>query len=558
MTVEQWEKQIRLGQRYKETCGYANNWYTYRGYLRGEFPQIAGVDIPQITYNITYAIWKVYLSSLGIPSPYITVTPRLKPRLHMYARVLESLLNWILRTLNVQKEIQKAITDCFVCNRAFLKLGYGFKRDLNTKGERLNYNVQQRYDMPWIYRVMPEHIIVPYGTTSLDDVPWIDHIIIKPLQDVKQSSLYRNTQNLTATHNALLYNTKFYDKMYREMGREVELVELHEIHDYRRSKLIVIVLGHSQPLRVEDDVLQVEGVPFVDWTFNDDGIFYWGTPEVRIFEPQQLEMNESRTLAMFYRRYGLCKLLARKGAISQDEINKLVNGDFLPIIQTEGDPNQAVRDINFPIPQDLMAWTDILRGDVREIMGISRLQMGEQLIGSRKTATEAGLVEQRYRSRILPQQMAIISALEKMAEKLVKIIFQMWDAPRVIDIVGVDAARYWVKVSGKELQDEYIFKLSMEAMMPWTKEKKKQQLIELISALGKRPDVYIQPLIRLLLSQYEFINLDEVFPSAQEAPMELERFVQHQKTLMNSPDLLNQRLGVNKAFVERALKGVME
>ncbi|KKL21930.1 hypothetical protein LCGC14_2440530, partial [marine sediment metagenome] len=183
------------------------------------------------------------------------------------------------------------------------------------KGERVEYNTNVKPGMPWGVRIMPDFFIVPFGVRTLEDCPWVDHVIIKSLADVKNDPKYKNTRELEGTHTEMVTkdnNAEF----YKEMGKDNDLVEIHEIRDFKRKEIKSLVPGYDEWIRPpQEDIMQVEGLPYVDFTFNEDTEYYWGASDVQIIEPQQLEVNEARTQAMLHRRIALVKFLIEENGL---------------------------------------------------------------------------------------------------------------------------------------------------------------------------------------------------------------------------------------------------
>ncbi|RLF28923.1 MAG: hypothetical protein DRN14_03295 [Thermoplasmata archaeon] len=572
--IEKWRALVEQGIRYREKYGWSKRWHSYRNYARGIFPGYDSSSDGILPYNLVYTMLRVLVPNVYFRNPFINITPRLRPNLEISAKVVESLDNWLISELDIKSTIKSAIHDCFFTNRGIIKLGYdslfGFSKDftldligmgsvtytqLDKKGRRLEYNINVKPGMPWAVRVLPDYIVVPFGVKTLDECPWIDHIIIRPLEDVKADPKYKYTRDLEGTHMELLYKDPQRADFYRELSKEVDLVELHEIRDLREGRIKVFVPGYDKWLRDEEDILQIEGLPFVSFTFNEDSEYFWGASDVQIIEPQQLEMNEARTQAMLHRRLALVKFLVQEGGMSTDEVDKMLKETVGPVAFVKGIPNQVVQMLQPHIPPDLVQWVEVIRSDVREIMGIGKMQAGE-VVGGRKTATEAQIVQLAHQLRMDERRDIVADALVKVIRKINQIIFDRWDDKRVAEVVGYDAAKYWVEFTKRDIVGEYNYRVDVESMTPITKALKKREIVQIIQAIGKHPRANVDYLLRMLLREFEWVDALKLLPPAQETqlqPMPFGQFAQLQTRLLQNPEVLQERAKRNAEVIGGAL-----
>jgi hypothetical protein len=433
-------------------------------------------------------------------------------------------------------------------------LGIPLSHLSKDKKERVEYNVNVKPGMPWAARIIPDVFIVPFGVRTLDDCPWVDHVVLRSLEDVKADRKYTNTKELEGTHLEMLHKDPTKANFYKELSSYADIVEIHEIRDFKRKEIKCFVPGYDKWIRPPtEDVLQIEGLPFVDFTFNEDGEYYWGPSDVQIIEPQQLEINEAKTQAMLHRRVALLKFLVEKGMIEDEEILKMISEEVGPVVKVKGDPNKVVALLQPHIPADLVQWVEVIRSEVRELLGQGKQQLGEAPPG-RRTAEEMRNVQMASDTRMDERRDIVADALVSMMRKINQIIFEKWTGEKVVQVVGVDAARYWVAYKGAENRAEYNLRVDVESMTPKTKMMKKREIVELIQALSKNPRANIDYLMQMLLREYEWVDAMKVLPQAQETmgqPMQQQQFVQQQQGLMNNPKQLQERAGANAEMIGR-------
>jgi len=310
--------------------------------------------------------------------------------------------------------------------------------------------------------------------------------------------------------------------------------------------VFAFVPGHPKYLRTpEDDVLQIEGLPYVDIAYNEDVEYYWGPSDCKIIEPQQLEVNEARTQAMKHRRIALVKFLVDSNLIDPVEVDKMLSENVGPVVRVKGRPADSVTTLQPHIPPDLVQWVEQIRMDVRETLGFGRHQMGDLSTG-RRTATETSAVQMAHEIRIDERRDMVGDALGGIVRKVNQVIFSRWDEQHITQVVGYDGAKYWVKYNKEAIAGEYNIKVDVESLNPSTKAVKKRDLIELIGALAKHPQANINYLLKQLVRQYDWIDAMAVLPEAKETangqPMGVDQYAQQQQGLLNNPSQLGARV----------------
>ena len=568
--IETWWDRIERGIRFKENFGSAKSWSTYRDYGRGKFAGFSGSTRGILPYNLVHAMQRGMVPNVYFRNPYITVTPANKPGIDIQARIVEAIDNWLMIELGIKQTFKTMVQDAYYTNRGIAKIGYdGIWKDL-TKGlddealalelgipvsqlslngkRRVEYDVNVKPGTPWVSRTAPEMFIVPFGVRTLSDCPWVDHVVLRPLEDVKADRKYKNTKELEGTHVEMILKDASRSQFYKELTSECDIVEIHEIRDFKRKEIKTFVPGYEKWLREPtEDVLQIEGLPFVDFTFNEDGEYYWGPSDVQIIEPQQLEINETRTQAMYHRRIALLKFLVQDGGMDKDEAAKMLSENVGPLVFTKGDPRTIVNMLQPHIPPDLIQWSEMCRSDVRELLGSGRQQLGEAPPG-RRTAEEMRMVQAGTDIRMDERRDIVADALTQMMRKVNQIIFERWTSEKVVQVVGYDAAKYWVAYKGNDNRAEYNLRVDVESMTPRTKQVKKREIIELIQAVGSNPRANIDYLMRLLLHEYEWVDAMKVLPDAQEtmaAPMQQKQFQELQSRMLGDSRMMKERAGAN-------------
>ncbi len=568
--IEEWLEEIELGYQYRETFGNSNDWPTYRNYGRGIFPGFNGSSSGILPYNVTYALKRGLIPNVYFKNPYINITPTDMPGADVQARILESVDNQLAIDLDLESTIKMMIQDCYYCGRGIAKIGYDFQVSLNerisdllsmplshlgkNRKERVEYDQNIKAGYPWTVRVQPDFFIVPYGTQRITDCPWVDHITYRRLSDVKNTSYFKNTKDLQGTH--VMYLNKNSNKFFDGLLKGEDIVELHEVRNFKKRELCVFIPGYDQWIRPpQSDPLQKYGVPYVDFTFDEDSEYYWSPSDVQIFEPQQLEINEARTQAMKHRRLALIKFLVEKDGMEPTEVDKMLSEDVGPAVFTKGKPQDLVYLLQPHIPPDLVQWTDVIRTDIQEMMGFGKQQLGTAPAG-RRSATEMRDVQYNSDVRIDERRQQVARALTVIMRKCNNIIYDKWDEERLVPVIGFDGAKYWVNYKMTGMQFNYTMRVDVESMTPRTKANKRREIVELITALGNNPRANIDYLMKLLLREYDWIDAMKVFPEAPETlsgPMQAQQFMQQQQALLQDPATMKKRTAANAQMMGRTM-----
>lgn len=511
--VEKWMREIDRGIEYKKKYADPKSWERFKKYYRGEW------DNNIVPVNKTFSYVRSLIPRIYFRDPTVTVTAQ-HPDYEWNARVVESVANYLIRELSLKQQLKLACLDAVLCGTGVIKLGFDSEfgylpaqtvlPDGETvtqvhrrEGRRIEYSVNVKPGMPWALRVPPTDIIVPWGYSTPESLPWVCHVIVRPLDDVKGDPKYENTSDLKGS----MYPDKGGYSPFVKRPEGEEFCLLYEIRDVKEKE--IIVLSEGKVLLKAEDVLQIEGLPYEFIIFNPDPDHFWGIPDVRIMEPQQKELNENRTQTSLHRRAAVLKLLYSEGALEKEDLDKLLGNEPLAAIKVKSDVplSQVVLPFQPHIPPDLWRDAHEVMADMREEVGFSRNQAGEFAgMMTPRTATEVATVREASEIRADERRDIIADTLVSIVRKWNQFVFKFWDAERVTKIVGPDGVQHWIRYTGADLVGEYALTVNPDTGMPVTRALRYRQVLEVFRALVGHPAVDQMRLLKLFLQQFEWVD----------------------------------------------------
>lgn len=527
--LDYWKDSIRAGLRYRRMFGRSREWATYKNMYRGFW----GKNI--VPVNIIYGVGRSIIPQVYFRNPRIGVIAA-RPGYTMHARVWERIDNYLLRELWIKYELKSSILDCYLSGRGPGIFGYdtefgfnpSFMNDeytdtsltsFNKKGERIEYTDNVKPGMPWFLRCNPTDFVVPWGTARWENAQWFAFRKMRKLRDMKEDPKYKNTSSLNGVYRSRLEssNTESTPKQHEENMYD-EYVEIYQIHDKRTGKVFVLSLDHDKFLRDDYDYLQKEGLPAEVLGFNEDPDYFWWTPDARQIVEQQRELNDIRTMSKKHRRVALLKMIYDKGMLKKDALSKLLDADPKAAVEIDvgvgGDVRKAVAFLQSHIPPDLIPAAREVREDVREIIGFSRNQMGSfEESSGRRTAHEAEIVRAASMIRIDERRDIMADYLEKIIRKLNQQVAANWTQEKVMDIVGDDGARYWIKFTGPEIAGEFNYKINPEEAIPMNQGTRRADAEKFMEIGAKIPGFNMKYIMGQWANQFDWLDPKLLFPS---------------------------------------------
>ena len=558
--IKKWETRIASGKEYMKSFGMPNSWQPYRNYYRGIFDRGTPSE-RKYSVALIFSIIRSMVPQIYYKNPSIVVTNEI-PGYYLASKIVQKIDNKIIRDIKLKNTMKEAIRDACLCGTVPILSGYdsayGYDRSHREKvqnpetgeeqeiggtllqfdtksGNKIEFNERIKPGKPWSDTIKPEFVIVPYACDRMWKLPWIARLYIRELEDVKldrRLSLPKDFKGNAMSNFDWFKEKQLHQKLSE--NEKADYVFIWEVRDFRTGEILLFTEGHDKFLYKEKDVLQKFGNPYNELTFNYNPGIFWGLPDARYLEDQQLAINETRTLHLEHRRISKLRFIYDENIIDEGEVLKLLTEETGVAIKASGDVEKAVKIFQPYVPPDFNIDVDAIRKDAREISGLSRNQVGE-FEGGRRTATESQIVSMASQIRISERKEMVADLFVDIVQKYNKYIFSEWNVQQVVDIVGSDGKRYWVQFSYKDIDSNYAFRVDPESSQPISSEQKKEEALAVAqyihnspvlaasAAEGKPLPYNLEALDRYVLSQFDTVPLDEIMPPTSGAGMNPEQ-----------------------------------
>jgi len=446
--VAWWLDQIRQGIEWRKKHAKQQDWERWRKYYRGEWPK------GTLPVNLFFRMLRTVVPRVYFRNPSISVVAT-KPgyEQQVFAQLIERVDNKLLKVMDVKNQMKRIIHNTWMFGTGAGKLGFGAEftptpdifdtaapeENRVSLNRRVEYNSNISANMPWFMSVHPGSLIVPKGLMQFADTPWVAMWIKRSVDDVQSDPRLKNVKNLHSSNLKSFGDTGSLSEPQR--NDEIDLVEIRD----RRTRKVIILAPYSSDrvLYYGDDELQSNNrsniYPVV---FNPDDEIFWGVPDSVILEPQQLELNEIRTLQMKHRRISMLKLVYKRNAISKDELEKMLNGEVMAAVEITGELSDIDTIEVGHIPDSLYTASAEVQSDVRDQMGFSRNQGGEyasQKSHNAPTAMEAQIVQAASEIRVDERRDGIADILVNIFEDANVLVFDKWKDEEVVQVMGPEA-----------------------------------------------------------------------------------------------------------------------
>jgi hypothetical protein len=489
---------------------------------------------------------------LYFKQPTILVTPN-APQYARNAKIVEAVDKWLIPHIGLKQQLKLGIIDAFLTNMAVFKVGYhSVGTELPKEGTNLaapsgamsaiaellgpamsseelgeededlrkySYHDWVKPNSPWVLRCQPEDFVVPYGCTDFYGAPWCAFRVRRPLEDFQSDPVYSHTRDLRENVTWDMDSSPLKSPSLVKQGEvrdQIPMVEGWEVWDKRERRIRFVVEEHEKFLRDDKHNLSIDA-PAEILQFNSVGWDFWGESDAHQIHQQVIEYNETRTLEMMHKRSAILKFLYDKNLIDRGEITKMMNGEVCAV-GVNGDPRQLILPLAANMSSDLFKVSEVIRDDVREVLGFSRNQAGDFDV-SRRTATEAHIVQQALQLRSDERRDQVADLLERLFRgKIHPIIFDQWTERRIIEVTSLGG---WTPYSGPEIRGDYTLSVIPDSVVPLTRMQRQKVATNTFQMFRGDPRIDQQRLYSWAISQFDDIMPQDLLVDEKKYQMQI-------------------------------------
>jgi len=542
-TLEMWRQRITVAKKINEDAFTDHrqfiNYYAGNHYTDSDVPALED----RTTVNLIFANIKNEIPQLYFQNPSPIVNAK-RPEFENGAKVAQNLLRYYTKEnldVELKRHIRLAILDAklapFACckviytpmfqpnpnvgNPVFLgndDFGWPiFMQDEegNFIGQQNNILVSELY---YIERVSPQEILIDGECKNfISRAKWIAQVMVKSVDYLKKSPLYKNTEHLGPNVELNEKFTAYKSPELRHLAEDRHL--FYEIYDLENNKMFAMSEGNPTAfIREEENISN----PFTFLKFNEIPDKTHGLEDVRIEKPLQDEINVGRSMMITHVRRAARKYYYEEDSIDDTEITKAKNPEDMTFF--------AIKDGKIPpkalesATQDPSVFQNLMQSklDFNEVVGSSENERG--VTERRKTAHEANFIEGHAAVRKTDKQSLVADFMKEIYSKLLQLMQKTLTLKQAIKVTGPQGM-FWADVKREDISGEFNLDVEVSEMRPQIPEMEKQELSEFMFALAnllnsivQNPLMFqilnVQGLIQELAKPYSSLKVDKILNMA--------------------------------------------
>ncbi len=560
--IEMWGSRVSRGVdfRYKET---KEHWDELITFLQGDQwatdSDEAGSVNYKATVNICWHLIRSQVPSLYMDDPHILVRPDPHKKipyeqLQQPAKWFESIMNREWRLGKTKEEMRRGIEDALVFSYGCIKVGwFGVSQE--------SYDAMSVGDRPrnmeaYAKRISPGDIVLDPDARDIKTARWVAETALRPYYDVINDDRYVGYTGLKDLEPTWWSNNDTNDQgEYRgsqEGGKRDGWIRTWEVMTHEDGgKLLTfaespegsskygegdrrggIEFGHL--LREVDlPYKYLNHFPYHFLQFNKVPDHLYGPSDLELIKDQQKELNYIRSIQADHVRNQKAIHIYKPGEVPEDtvaDISTSPDGSMIGIDTTEHLPNVFHTLQSSPVPPDLYAMINMLKGEIFEVGGMDQASRN----ASMKDETATAVMARGHHSSLrMSDRAAIVKDwLIGVAYDYAQIKLKE-DEPKNIYPVMVEedqtGQQREVQLAIEDFQAEFKIALEARNTFPASREIEVNQFLSAVNLLANNPDVSQRELAKRTLELFEIHGIDKIIPPAPAAEI--------MRILSQAPDL---------------------
>lgn len=443
--VKEWQGVIARCSLLLEEKSRKEGWDRVIKEYKGDWTHIqSNLSIPLIPLNLIFAYCKTEISRLYFRDPWISVNPKRMEDLGA-ARIAEQLLNYVWSEIDLKRQFKLAILDAELVGHGWIKVGYTAQfGTVESKPVEKAGNAKKEPDLDTNEYVKSENVFgyhIPWNDVLFDpsavwppesNARWMAFKTIKPLSVVRKSKLYKNPESIQASELTL--------EERRAFGNEGSFVVIWEIWDKENGKVFTITPNHPDYLRDPMEwPYQFDGFPAVMVAFNPIPGDPYPLSDVTPWEGQVVEATKMMAIMLNHLKRWNRQIFMKRGMVTDEMKAKFKNSEDGALIEYEGNQSDLFVPPYAAVQQDIYGVWNLIMDIFRNVSGQSEVERGATAKSNTRTLGELQMAVQGSRGRSEEKVDIIEGAIEEVARKLLAIMQQKFDLPKIVRLVGQKA-----------------------------------------------------------------------------------------------------------------------
>jgi hypothetical protein len=507
-----YQSELKRAERYRTNNGYDELWKRMKDLYRGHHEKTASAN-DRLIVNMAFATKNVIAPFVAVNNPKFNVNARL-PQNEAQAMIAEEVLNYHWRTGAYQDEFRLCVDDWLDFGHGWMKVGYKFVTDqpeikkvpdsksdpfaADSEGvddrEPIPGNVESERkvldDRPYAERVSVFDMFVdPDGRTPLD-IRWIAQRIRRPVADVRVDSRYR-PEIRKKVQPTLTSRWEDATVAAPEAGnldaKDTGFVDIWEYYELRKNYLCVFAQANTDGFLIGPEPIPYAfGHPFLMLRNYEVPDEFYPMGELESIETLQYELNETRSQMLNHRKRYARKYLYMEDAFEQVGVDALESEDDNTLVPVNS--GQDLNRVIIPMPSigtppEFYDQSAMIIDDIDRVSGVSDYMRGE-MPDTRRTATEAAMVQDAQQSRAADKLSKVEKFLARLGERIIQLMQQYMTGEQVVKVVGMQAMPVWINFDRDYIQGQFDYDVEAGSTQPQNETFRRQSAMQMIDAMA--------------------------------------------------------------------------
>lgn len=488
-----YRKHIEASKKWRKDEGFDAVWRRLLDLYKGKHYDYY-TDSDRLLINMTFSTINVISPSISVNFPKITVNA-INPENAANAVIAEAVSNYWWRFRNIRDEFRRAVKDMLIFGHGWVKVGYRFVEeervgvdeevsDADPNGMPTPNTVVIQ-DSPFAERVSVFDVFVDCDATSMHDIKWIAQRIRRPLKDVQADKRYNKAAREAVQMMAV---SRYADDPSRKKvyDRTYGYAEIWEYYDIKNRTMSVFAEGGDNFLVKPMPMPYSFGHPFVMLRNYDVPDSFYPIGDLEQIEPLQKELNETRTQMMNHRKRFARKYLYKESAFDQMGRTALESDEDNTMVPVASDEPLTNVVSAFPAvinPPEFYNQSELIAGDIDRVSGVTEFMRGGTT-EIRRTATEAGLIQDASNARTADKLATVEHAISEVARRMLMVARQFMTGEQAARIMGKDGEPVWVNFDRDYLEGDFDFEVVGGSTQPQNESFRRQMALQMVDAMA--------------------------------------------------------------------------